>query len=394
MYYPRKISESLKKQLDLPEIVVLTGMRRVGKTTLLTMLFENIQSPNKVFLDLSNPLNQRIFEEIDYNNIWANLKTFGIKSKGNVYVFLDEIQDMPQITKAVKYLYDHYKVKFFLTGSSSFYLKNLFSESLSGRKVIFELFPLDFEEFLTFKGIGKDFYPDFKLKQKNKNPVEFERLKKIFDEYLYYGGFPQVVIEEDLNRKRMWLEDIFKSYFEKDVRLLSDFREINLFRDTILLLLKRAGNKIEITKIASEIGVSRETIYSYIYFLKGTYFLFLLSPFTKNIDREISSLKKVYICDNGFITQFGQIDEGSLSENAVFHNLKKYGEIRYYQKYKGSEIDFILTKKSIAIESKITANVSDLKSLKRICKNIGIQKYYIITKNFSQNDGFIPATDL
>lgn len=394
MYYPRKILESLKKQLDLPEIVVLTGMRRVGKTTLLTMLFENIQSSNKVFLDLSNPLNQRIFEEIDYNNIWANLKTFGIKSKSNVYIFLDEIQDMPQITKAVKFLYDHYKVKFFLTGSSSFYLKNLFSESLSGRKVIFELFPLDFEEFLTFKGINKDFYPDFKLKQKNKNPVEFEKLKKIFDEYLYYGGFPQVVIEEDLSRKRMWLEDIFKSYFEKDVRSLSDFREINLFRDTILLLLKRAGNKIEITKLASEIGVSRETIYAYIYFLKGTYFLFLLPPFTKNIDREISSLKKAYICDNGFITQFGQTDEGSLFENAVFHNLKKYGELRYYQKYKGSEIDFIFTKESIAIESKITASTSDLKSLERTCKNIGIQKYYIITKNFSQNDGFIPATDL
>lgn len=192
----------------------------------------------------------------------------------------------------------------------------------------------------------------------------------------------------------MWLEDIFKSYFEKDVRSLSDFREINLFRDTILLLLKRAGNKIEITKLASEIGVSRETIYSYLYFLKGTYFLFLLPPFAKNIDREISSLKKVYICDNGFITQFGNTDEGSLFENAVFHNLKKYGEIRYYQKYKGSEIDFILIKKSIAIESKITANVSDLKSLERICKNIGIRKYYIITKNFSSTAGFIPAKDL
>ena len=66
MYYPRKISENIKKQLNQPEIVVLTGMRRVGKTTLLTMLFESIQSSNKVFLDLSNPLNQRIFEEIEY----------------------------------------------------------------------------------------------------------------------------------------------------------------------------------------------------------------------------------------------------------------------------------------------------------------------------------------
>ncbi len=394
MNYSRKILGHLKKQLDSPEIVVLTGMRRVGKTTLLSMLFEDIKSSNKVFLDLSNPLNQRIFEETDYNNIWSNLKTFGIKSKGNVYIFLDEIQDAPDTVKAVKYLYDHYKIKFFLTGSSSFYLKNLFPESLSGRKVIFELFPLDFEEFLIFKDNSRNFHQDFNLKQKNKNSIEFERLKKLYDEYLYYGGFPQVVIEEDLDRKRMWLEDIFKSYFEKDVRSLADFREINLFRDTILLLLKRAGNKVEISKLASEIGVSRETIYSYIYFLNGTYFLFLLPPFTKSVDREISSLKKVYICDNGFITQFGQTDEGSLFENAVFHNLKKYGRLNYYQKYSGSEIDFILLKELIALESRVTANISDLKSLERTCKNIGIKKYYIITKNFSPADGFIPATDI
>jgi predicted AAA+ superfamily ATPase len=396
MFYQRKILEELIRQLSKPEIIVLTGMRRVGKTTLLQMVFEKIEDSNKVFLDLSNPINQRIFEETNYDNIWANLKTFGITKDRKSFVFLYEIQDMPEIVNVVKYLYDHYKVKFYLTGSSSFYLKNLFPESLSGRKAIFELFPLDFEEFLIFKNIKKDFNLEFKLKDKNKNLVEFERIKKFYDEYMEFGGFPQVVLEEDFNRKKMWLDDIFKSYFEKDVKSLADFKEINLFRDLILLLLKRVGSKLEISKLSSEIGVSRETIYSYLYFLKGTYFIFLLSPFTKNIDREVSSTKKMYICDNGFIGHFGHVDEGSLFENSVYHNLKKYGEVRYYQRYKGAEIDFILmgTGDPIAIETKINPNIVDLRYLERACKNIGISNYYIVTKNFSADQGFIPSTDI
>src|SRR3989338_7491348 len=100
--YKRKLYYKIKNKIKDKEIIVITGMRRVGKTTILRM------------------------------------------------IFIEEMQIKPDITKVVKYLYDHYNVKFFLTGSSSFYLKNLFPESLAGRKVIFELYPLDFEEFLLF----------------------------------------------------------------------------------------------------------------------------------------------------------------------------------------------------------------------------------------------------
>lgn len=153
MIFPRKIQERLTKCIDEPEIVVLTGMRRVGKTTLYQSIFRSIESKNKAFFDLENPIVQKVFEEVDYNNIILNLKEYGILSKEKAYIFLDEIQAMPNIVKVVKYLYDHFGVKFFLTGSSSFYLKNLFPESLSGRKFVFNLYPLDFEEFLIFNGI-------------------------------------------------------------------------------------------------------------------------------------------------------------------------------------------------------------------------------------------------
>lgn len=393
MIYQRKLLKTLKKQLLSKEIIVLTGMRRVGKTTLYRMIFDGIKSENKVFLDMENPLIQRVFEEEDFNNILSNLKEYGINQKSKSYVFLDEIQAMPEAVKAVKYLYDHYNIKFFLTGSSSFYLKNLFPESMAGRKFIFELFPLDLEEFLVFKNQKKEFYKDFSNKDKKKNFISFERLKKLYDEYLEYGGFPGVVLEEEKENKKLKLDDIFKSYFEKDVKSLADFKEINVFRDLILLLMQRVGSKVEISKLSSELGVSRETIYSYLAFLEGTYFINLISPFSRNVDREVSGSKKVYLCDNGLLNGFAKISAGSLFENAVFNNLKKYGKICYYQKRTGREIDFILNE-AIALEAKLSGITQDAKELEKASKDLKLKQYYIITKNFNKDNHFIPAMEL
>jgi len=392
--YKRKLYHILKNKIKDKEIIVVTGMRRVGKTTLFKMIFEEIDSKNKVFLDIENPLNQKIFEEEDYDNIWANLESFGINKEQKSYIFIDEIQVKPELTKVVKYLYDHYDVKFFLTGSSSFYLKNLFPESLAGRKIIFELFPLDFEEFLIFKEREKRFHHALKDKVDKKNKIEYEKSKKLYDEYLEFGGFPQVVLADNIEKKKEFLVDIFKSYFEKDVQSLADFREMKAFRDLLLLLLKRIGTKLDITKLSSEIGVSRETIYTYLSFLENTYFIHFISPLTKSIDREVSKTKKIYVCDNGIAKYIGKCNEGSLLENSVFHNIRRYGEIRYYQKRTGAEIDFILNEAEKALEVKNKGNDRDYLKLKKLSEKLGIREYYIITKEYVDKKGFVQAQDL
>jgi len=392
--YKRKLFNRLIERIGDKEIIVVTGMRRVGKTTLLKMIFDSIETKNKVFLDIENPLNQKIFEEENYDNIWQNLKSFGISNREKSYIFIDEIQTKPEITKSIKYLYDHYNVKFFLTGSSSFYLKNLFPESLSGRKIIFELYPLDFEEFLIFREQKKKFFLTLREKEENKNKIESEKLKKLYEEYIEFGGFPQVVLAETIEKKQEFLIDIFKSYFEKDVRNLAGFRELNAFRDLLLLLLKRIGAKLDISKLASEIGISRETIYSYLSFLEKTYFISLISPFTKSVDREVSGTKKVYICDTGIAKYIGKCDEGSLLENAVFNNLRNYGEIKYYQKRSGAEIDFILDEQNTALEVKNKGDERDHHKLKKTAQNLNFKEYYIITKEFINKEGFIVSSDL
>ncbi len=300
---------------------------------------------------------------------------------------------MEEIVRCLKYLYDHYGFKFFVTGSSSFYLKHLFPESLSGRKLIFELFPLDFEEFLLFKGLSSKGGLSFEEKEKARNLTRHEQLKKLLQEYEEYGGFPQIVIEKDLNQKKLIINDIFTSYFEKDVRLLADFRHMRIFRDCLLLLMERTGTKLEISKLASELGVTRETIYSYIAFLQGTYVLFLVPPYSQNRDREVSGAKKIYFCDTGMLNHFSKISAGSLIENAVFLNLRKYGTLAYYQKRSGSEIDFIVNG-TTALEIKRTATAKDSKHLETMSSHLGLSSYYLVSREFVSIPHCIMTCDL
>ena len=134
MLIERLLYKQIKPHFDSSEAIIITGMRRTGKTSLLQFIYERVDSSNKLFLDLENPLNQRYFEESNYEKVKSDLEILGLNFTRKAYLFLDEIQLAKNLPSVVKYLIDHYKVKCFLTGSASFYLKNLFSESLAGRR--------------------------------------------------------------------------------------------------------------------------------------------------------------------------------------------------------------------------------------------------------------------
>ncbi len=391
VFFERKLHSEVLKWIDKPAIVVVTGMRQVGKTTLLEKVFNEIPSKNKAFFDLDNPLDQRVFREEDFANIWANLAPFGVSKSEKAYLFLDELQAMPSAVKAIKYLFDHFGVQFFVTGSSSFYLKNLFSESLAGRKVVLEMFPLDFEEFLAFKNTPSQFPATFEEKDGQKNRVAFEKTIKPYEEYLEWGGFPKVVLAQSLEDKKAFLEDIYKSFFEIDVRQLADFKNLAKLQGFLTLLMQRAGSKINVTRIASELEVSRETAYSYLSFLEATFFVSLVEPFSQSPDREVSGAKKVYLCDTGILNRFAKVSSGTILENAVYNALKKRGKTNYYQRRIGSEIDFVLPEQSVAIEAKETATIQDLRALEKTAAALGFKQKFVASKNFQDKPGFIPA---
>ena len=393
MFYPRLVLPQLERELETPEITVITGMRQVGKTTLLDHLFSLIKNSNKVKLDLENPLNRKIFEEENYDAIWNNLAVFGVNNQSKAYVFLDEIQHVSSIGSVVKYLKDHFDVKFVLTGSSSYYLKNLFPESMAGRKFIFEIYPLTFFEFLIFKGITQKRLVSFSEKAISKNNILYSKLIPFYQEYLEYGGFPRVVLQQDPERKKAMLSEIFTSYYENDVKSLADFKDTTKLRDLILLLIPRVGSRIEVSKLAASLGVSRETVYSYLSFLEKTYFISLISKFSSSIDRQAAGMQKLFLCDVGMVNNLGKASEGQLFEQGVFQNLNFNHTIHFYNKDGGSEIDFIVDEK-IALEVKTSTSKRDIDHLKRRNHSLHLPEAYIISKEYSEEKEVILATDL
>lgn len=377
MIIEREIYQKIEPVINSPEAIIITGMRRTGKTTLLRFILENIKSENKIFLDLENPANQKYFQEENYDKIADHLSFLGLNVKQKGYVFLDEIQFVKNVPSVIKYLIDHYKIKFFLSGSASFYLKNLFSESLAGRKYIFELFPLTFREFLSIKDI-KTRMPESARKITR---AIFSELNRRYDEYLLFGGFPGVVRKESIEEKKMALEEIFSSYFQLEVKQLGDFKKIDSIRDLMFLLMQRTGSRLDIQKLSKELGVARETVYNYLSFLENTYFIKLIRPFSRNRDIELRSQPKFYLCDSGLINQFARVDKGALFENSVFSALRLKGELNYYQRKSGVEIDFILNKKS-AYEVKTSPSKRDAARLADLAKELKLKDYRIVSRNY------------
>lgn len=400
MFYSRRIYPELLRHLTDPEVTVLTGMRRTGKTAILKELYKSLPDANKVLIDLENRINRELFSAIDYEEIWSNLKkTHALKDQEKTFIFLDEIQFVPEMPSIIKYLFDHYGAKFIVTGSSSFYLKNLFPESLAGRKRIFELFPLTFDELLVFKGKQKNPSPDSFLDTKRSDWWQ-KAHSSLYEEYLRFGGFPAVVLAQSENQKIFLLKDILYSYIEQDVKNLSHFKKISDLEKLIRLLPARVGQKVDISKISREIALSRQTVGEYLSFLEKTYVIFLLSPYAKNPDREISKSAKLYFCDTGLANILTPLSSGQLLENAVFHTLRvKYRPyeiftpLHYYQKKNGQEIDFVLNKE-IALEVKETATDFDMKKLAHLAHGLILPKYYLVSKNLTPANHVLYSSQL
>lgn len=385
----RFLYNEIIKYLDHKNALVITGMRQVGKTTLMKQIFDEVDAP-KLWFDFDNPLDQLNFENINYDAIYDNLKKEVTLEKKRLFIFIDEIQNYPEITKIIKYHIDKYNVKYIVTGSSNYYLKNLFPESLSGRKFLFILHPLSFIEYLFFKSKTLESFRIFNPQnfRVENSLLEYKKYESDYNNYIEFGGFPEVVTTNELSVKKQILKNIFSSFFEKDLQILSDLKDIRELRDLILLLVPRVGNILDVTKVSNELKINRVKLYNYLELLQGVFFLVLIPKYSKSIDRSVAGGRKVYFADTGLLNTIGKVNDGQLFENSVANQLRNYGELTYYNKRSVSEIDFILNKE-IAFEVKLTATKKDLKKLNKTVSQIGINKYFLVSKNYSELESTI-----
>ena len=374
----RSLFPSLKKALSDRRIIVITGMRRVGKTTTLRWLLDQVPTKNKIYLDLERLDQRAVFQQSNYELVLNYFRNLGMDPGQPMTVALDEIQYAPNLPSVVKYLYDHHGIKFLLTGSSSYYLKHFFSESMAGRKVVYEMFPLGFGEFLDFRGIP--YRRKTSLEEMRFDPHEFDRLKSYYDEFVTFGGLPNVVLEPTPEVKQEILNDIFSSYINIDVQAMADFRKMGELQQLLNTLAIRIGNKLDYTKLSQIVGISRPTLQKYLEFLEKTYVIYQL-PAYAGPDKAVALGKKLYFRDNGIASILVHPGEGALFENAIFNQLREYGKMAYLSKGNEYEVDFVLTppnSQPAGLEVKYHPVATDDQKLKRIAQKNGLSQSWVV----------------
>lgn len=396
--FKRQIMTEIDKYMDSRQAVVLTGMRRVGKTSVMRHFYNRLTTSNKVFLDLEDVLVRDIFTVTSYEDVALSLEERGVDLKdkdARAYVFLDEVQFSPQLPSIVKYLYDKYNIKFFLSGSSSYYIKNHFTESLAGRKYIFELYPLTFKEFLEFKGVKKvipEGQAGFSQLAANKRSVHASAYSELYAQYIRYGGFPEVALTPIQEQKEKHLHDILNSYFQIDVTTFADFEDVAKLRDLLKLLTQRVGQRLNIDALSRALKINRKQVYRYLELLQMTYVIDLI-PQKSSLDNSVSSTKKVYFRDTGLANTLASVAEGSQLENSVYMNLVGKYALSYYQTSSGGEIDFVLDEK-LGLEVKNTATKRDVANLKKRGASAKLDAYYVVSNNFVDLGNVLMAWDL
>lgn len=378
--HKRTLYFKIAPYLEHKNAIVITGMRQVGKTTLMKQLSEAWKGKFAWF-DFDNPLDYLLFENIDYNLIYNELKNIVHAKNGERFLIcIDEIQNFPEITKIIKYLIDHYNVKFIVTGSSNFYLRNLFPESLSGRKFLFILNPLSYKEYLHFNGLLLESQLDNTINEALPDHRLFENKKRsaLYKTYMEFGGFPEVAITKDNETKSLILKNIFTSFFEKDIKVFTELKDVKELRNLILLLGARNGKIIDVTRLASELGIHRVKVYNYLEFLEGIFFIRLVPKYSKSIDRSVAGGKKVYFSDSGILNYITSPGAGQLLETTVANQLANHGSLAFYNKRNTAEIDFILNNE-IAIEVKQKAIAADLNKLRNLSNRLNIHQYFMVS---------------
>ncbi|MCD4793910.1 MAG: ATP-binding protein [Bacteroidales bacterium] len=366
MLHKRKISSIIIEELKKShEIIVLFGTRQTGKTSLTKLISNEFgKSKNKIFyFDFEDKTYRNLFDikESGIETIKNILKIEGVDIKKKNLIIFDEIQLLDDPSNLLKLLHDHFsKQKIIATGSSSLQIKHKFTDSLAGRKKTFKVEPLNFDEFLLFKGEDKLLNIRNIIREEGYNnnlkhiiDASKDTFINLFEEYITYGGYPEVVLSNSKTDKINKLKSISNAYIQKDIREFANIDNIDAYNNLIKYIAINSGNLINISSVSNTLGMAKETVNKYINLLKETFIIDKLMPFYTNKTKEISKNYKLYFKDNGvrnlqllnFNLPENRTDKGILYENHVFNTLENNKDALmknyFYRTQLKTEIDII-----------------------------------------------------
>lgn len=363
-YIHRELEAKIKKYLPLPEILAILGPRRSGKTTFLNELKNRL--PNCLYLTFENEVILDLFD--------LNIDSFASRYlASNKYLIIDEFQHTKKGGKNLKYLYDTFPgKKIIISGSSSPDLTIKALRFLTGRCLVFTLWPLSFSEFLSIKPL---------------KPTEKE-LKNYFNEYVTYGGYPEVTLQKDPEIKKTLLQNIYSLFFSREVKDLTALSDDYKLKNLLKALALSAGNLIEYHELSQVSGFDFLTLKRYLNFLEKTFIAYRLYPFYKNRRTELVKNPKIYFCDLGlrnslldnFLAFADRTDKGVLVENFLANSLQTEGlDLKFWRTKTKTEVDFVWEKETrlFALETKAGKEDYLPASLKSFIEKHSPSKVYV-----------------
>ncbi len=357
----RKLFLELIDHLPQKELSLIIGPRQAGKTTLMEMLKEHLDNRGErtLFLNLDIEWDRPHFESQA-----ALIKKIELElGQKHGYVFIDEIQHKDDAGLFLKGLFDlKLPYKFIISGSGSLELKQKINESLVGRKRLFELSTLTFEEFINhlteyrYENSLADFLA-----------IETNRVLMLLSEYMQFGGYPRIVMADEQSEKLRLIDEIFRSILEKDIAYLLKLDKPDVFSALIKILAGQVGQLMNYSELSSTLNVSFPTVKKYLWYAQKIFLVELITPYARNVRKEISKSPVPYFWDLGLrnysLGLFGHLEslseKGYVFENLIFLILKeklrfKAAKLNYWRTKDKAEVDFVIEagKKIIPLEVK------------------------------------------
>lgn len=365
--FRRIVMDEIERYLPTGDIIVLHGARQVGKTSILMILQRQLATTGErvIYLDLEDSrlvavLDRGVDEFLRYlQEDGALPQEFAQqRATGRLYVLIDEIQYLDNPSSFMKLIADHHPyLKLVVSGSSSFEMKSKFRDSLVGRTVDFEIYPLSFREMLIFRGVPflpAQTYTDKKVLE----------LQALFAEYALYGGYPKIVLTPQVDVKERYLQQIIDTYVRKDIRDLAEIRDITKFNRLLEVLASQSGGLMNISELSNTCDLARPTVERYLFLLEQTYIIRLVRPFSRNLRAEVTKLPKVFFCDTGlmqvlWLKRLPREVLGSVFETSIYAELLRlYGgpAIGYWRTADKREVDFVvrLPEWTLLLEAKLS----------------------------------------
>ena len=337
----------LVQNWEIDRILLVIGPRQVGKTTLLKQFQEYLidRDESTFFINLENSSYKDLLNK-DPENIFQ-LVSQPLPGK-HITVFIDEIQYLRNPSNVLKWLYDEYKgrIKLIVSGSSAFYIDQKFTDSLAGRKFIYEMYPLNFSEYLDFRG---------RPQPTAVTEATIDKYLPDYYDYITYGGYPEVVLAETPEQKKTILAELVNAYTKKDI-IDYQLRSADNYVRFMKILSSQIGSLVNLSEISNTLDVPRSTLEQYLYVMHKSFHVSLVRPFHQNIRKELSKMPKVYFFDTGLrnfllgnFEPFAlRIDRGGLLENVFYRQLLNsvsHHDIRYWRTQNGNEVDFVVQEK-------------------------------------------------